>query len=314
MYSFLNDKSIDPQGEPVADSRPFIRELMATVFTLRQYQIERIRVPDNFANTPIAGSVSIAEFYQTSTDVEERNLILGFLANNVKAIPAENAQALQEAESKNLFDIYLDGSSSNFLKEAYVTDLPAVSLRTKPLFETDFLQCQQYILTENGEQTINVPICNAYHLGSHNIHNAYFLQTNHKITFATTRFDPVSNPCWRGNATNQILQRFNYPACMEGLSAADRRAINMQVASMILESNGWEFDVTITGLNNHRQEVWRIYTNRFSGETVYISIDLGEGEFEIQNRRGLWKRTVFFDGRDTGKNYEGQNTHNINIR
>lgn len=88
----------------------------------------------------------------------------------------------------------------------------------------------------------------------------------------------------------------------------------MQVAPMILEANGWEFDSDITGLNNHRQEVWRIYTNRFGGETVYISVDLGEGEFEIQNRRGLWKRTVFFDGRDTGKDYTGQNTHNINIR
>ncbi len=319
MYSFLNDISISPAGITVLDSRQLIKELINTVFLLKKFKIERIRVPENFAHVAIAGSVSIAEFYQTSTDAEERGLILGFLENMTEVPPSENIEAVEQADAKHLFDIYLDGVSSHLLKEAYVKNSPTVSFASHPSYQADFLNCKKYIVTEKGDRNLDILLNNVNNQNIQLAHFDYLLQINVNIIFSKRKLDPSKNPCWREEVTKGILDKYNYPNCLDGLSQTECRSINMQLAPMILEANGWVVNSRLTSINRGRTEVWKVYTNRL-GEEVHVSVDLVEGEFEIQDRNGKWVKTVFFDGKDTGKDYsqfknsKNKDGHHIDIK
>lgn len=320
MYCFVNDISISPKGIVVQNSRPILKSFLNSVYTLHQYGIEKTRVPENFESLSIAGSFSISELYITATEVDEKNLIISFLGNRIENIPSSNADYIQQEQSKGLFDIYFDGASSELLKEAYVMNLPAVSFNTKPIFAVTTLHCKKYILNEQGDQFTPKQVHNIYSIECHITLSDYLLQVNHEIIFAAKRFNPANDPCWRGSKTIEILEKYSYPDCLRGLGMDERRAINMEIAPKILDANGWDFSQAITGLNKDRPEVWKIYTNRFSDDNFYISVDLGEGEFEIQDRKGKWVRTVFFDGRETGKDYSKQKNsknkegHHINIK
>ncbi len=88
----------------------------------------------------------------------------------------------------------------------------------------------------------------------------------------------------------------------------------MMAAKLVLKANGWSYNHVITNYNRRKEYIWKIYTNSLTNEEIYISVDLGEGEFEMQDRRGFWKVTRFFDGSATGKNYGDNRTHDISIR
>ena len=313
MYAFINDISIAPEGVELIDSRPLIQELIRVFFEIRNFKIEKLSVPLDFFRTTIGGSHSIFDYYQMSEDPDERNAIVSFLDSTIEDIHADYFAMIQQAESRNLFDIYLDNRSSFLLKEAYLLDLPVISLGSKSIFKEDTIICEYYTLTDAGILSETISLRNFYSPTSLVTYGEYLLQKCYDIHFATTNWRPFENPCWRSEITKQILEKYGYPAYRRKLNPAECRARNMEVAITVLLANGWYYNITTTRYNHHRQEIWRVYSNDLCRESVYISVDLVEGEFEVQDRRGRWKKTLFFNGEETGKDYTRENSHNINL-
>jgi hypothetical protein len=77
MFGFLNDLSISPKGCKIDDNWEIVKSLVKHTDELKNYNIRRIRVPENFINAPIAGSHSLAH-YATQGEQNQRLLILPY--------------------------------------------------------------------------------------------------------------------------------------------------------------------------------------------------------------------------------------------
>lgn len=325
MYGVLNDVSAAPAGVVVQNNWQLIKDVIdITTYLSNNYSFERLRVPRNFENLSIAGGPSINDYramYPQQIDIDRLISIESFIANNVSNDDAELITTIDAYENGNPIDLYINDQSSLLLAGAFVLKLPAISFKSLAVFTRDRLDCEFVSLNDENILTRrNVQVDNIYDSSGYNTHSKLLIEIKAKAQFTDTVWDASSNPCWNKEVMDEVFKEYNYPGCLSGRSSEERLDINKRVAEKILISNGWEEDLNLKRINAGRTEIWRIYKARSSRNTTYISVDLGEGEFEMQDRRGKWFKTIFFDGRDTGKDYskykrsKNKDGHHINLR
>lgn len=325
MYAVLNDISANPVGVNIPDNWPLIKKVIDIASYLSEkYRLDKLRVPHNFANFNIAGSHSINNYrakYPNDFDIDRLIVLESFLANRISIDDAELSQAVNGYNNGNPIDIYIGAQNSTLLAGAHLLKLPALSFQSAAIFTVNKLVCD-FVSLGLLNQIVSEPvqIDNIHDDTGFEYHRVLLTEIKRQIIFINAEWDATNNPCWNAAIIVEILAEFNYPNCLAKLGMQERRAINMKVAEKILISNGWEEDINVKSLNKDKTEIWRIYKARSSQHEAYISVDLGEGEFEMHDRKGKWTRTVFFDGRDTGKDYskyknsKNKDGHHINIR
>jgi len=318
MYAYLNDLSIAPAGFAKEKILALLNEFIGVFSCLRDYQIEKLRVPKGFTNENlIFGTTTIKDLVKSlsgETDYDIRTRIVTFLNNVEESRPNEHDERLNLAQRSKLIEVSYQEVHSDMLSEAYLLAYPLVSVKSRPDFDVHFLPCEVLELNLVNEATKTISLPNLFDLNSVNHHHGLLLKIHHDSMFAKKKWIPFENPSWRTDVTKDILILAKYPGNRNQLSVAELRSLNMNAAELVLIANGWTFNRVITNYNRHKPYIWRVYSNSLTSENVYISVDLGEGEFEIQDRRGHWKATRFFNGNDTGKNYSGDNTHGIIIK
>lgn len=88
MYVFINDLSINPPGVTIQDNWHLLDSIMDISFKLKEeYLLEKVRVPHNFMEMPIANSRTINDFLiHELLDPDEISSLLDFLANRTDEI------------------------------------------------------------------------------------------------------------------------------------------------------------------------------------------------------------------------------------
>ncbi|MGO4289877.1 hypothetical protein [Chitinophaga sp. RAB17] len=314
MYCILNELSISPEGVVVANPGPLLKTLIDTFLKARTYKLEQVIVPSGFSDLAITSGMSAKAYKNTLDDPDEKSRINSFLANATQHFDGHYDQDFAAAEDGRLIDVSFDGVRSSSMRDAHICDLPLLSFDVDP-FRTTTVNCDKYILTDAGEQTMPITVMNLHDPESFAAHEAAFLKLCQDIILKWERWDPADNPCWRKEVTDNILTDAGYPSFTGKESMQEKRSKNTKVVLDVLKANGWVYNYIVTGKNNRRAAIWKIFSNPMSNEQVYISVDLGEGEFEIQNRHGKWTNTTFFDGRKhPTKDYKGENSHDIKLR
>ena len=314
MYCILNELSISPEGVVIADPGPLLKTLTDTFFKARSYSIEQVIVPIGFSDMTITAGLSARAYRDTLQDPDEKRRINSFLANATQYYDGHYDQDFVAAEDGRLIDVCFNGRHSSSMRDALICDLPLLSFDVDP-FRTTTIICDKYILTNTHEQTISVTVRSLHDPSSYATHEDALLKLCQDIILNWKRWNPTDNPCWRKEVTDKILKDVGYPGYNGNESMQEKRAKNTKVVLDILKANGWVYDRSVTTKNNGRDAIWKIFSNPMSNEQIYISVDLVEGEFEIQDRRGKWTNTTFFDGRKhPTKNYKGDNTHDIIVR
>ncbi len=325
MYTVLNDISAVPFGVNIPDNWHLINDVINIVLYLSEnYSLDRLRVPANLEGIKIAGSHSINDYrtmYPHAFDTDRLIALESFIANRISFDDTELLAAVNEYSHGNLIDIYIGTQRSTLLAGAHLLELPSLSFQSAATFTVDKLNCE-FVCLDSAKQIVSKPvqINNIHDASGFEAHRVLLTKIKRQIVFANTTWNATDNPCWNTSIITEILREFNYPNCLAELDTAEKRAINMKVAENILISNCWEEDINVKNFNKERKEIWRIYKAKSSQHEAYISVDLGEGEFEMQDRRGKWTKTVFFDGRNTGKDYskykksKNSDGHHINIR
>jgi len=318
MKGFLNDLSISPNEIIVADSTEIVKLFLKLYNNLRdKYNFRKIRVPSDLVTRPICGSLSFSDLLNPQWpqyNKELASLLLSFMQNRLEFPDAEISTAINEYELDKLLEVNCDGSESVLLKEAFILNDMVLSLATLDRYMQPRINVQVCVIRvdHHSERDERLNNCSG---DDHVEHHAHFLlEKLLREKFEKFEWEPIDQPCWNNVLTTKILEKYNYPNCKENVALNELRGIYQVIASEVLEANGWIFDPNVTRLNIHRPEIWKIYRAHFSRQTYFISVDLQEGEFEMQNRRGKWVRTVFLDGAETGKDYTKENTHNINTR
>jgi|GEM_PF-1824237 len=318
MYAFVNDLSLQKPTDSDDKAVSLLTELIEVFSTLKQYKIEKLRVPEAFktefiffGRKPLKGIIEglAGEKYAT-----QRNYILTIFNLISEIRPPEHARQIDEQEIERICEVSYLEAPSIMLTQAHILQLPVVSVLSGIEFECDFIDCVTLTVSANGNRPGVTRLKNRYSSQNAEIHHNYLISLQHGIEFANKRWNPYDNPSWRTDVTKEILNAASYPHEREQAGSGEARRINMKAATAVLEANGWDFNRNITRYNRSKPAVWRVYTNDFTNEDVYISVDLDEGEFEICNRHGEWQVTRFFDGRPTGKNYGNSTSHNIRIK
>lgn len=314
MYCILNELSISPEGVVVANPGLLLKTLIDTFLSARTYKLEQVIVPSGFSDIAITSGMSAKAYRDTLQDPDEKSRINSFLANAAQHFDGHYDQDFAAAEDGRLIDVSFDGVRSSSMRDAYICDLPLLSFDVDP-FRTATVTCEKYILKATNEQTISVTVRNLHNPDSLATHEVVLLKLCQDIILKWERWNPANNPCWRKEVTENILKEVGYPSFNGDESMQEKRAKNTKAVLDVLKANGWVYNHIVTGKNNGRAEIWKIFSNPLSNEQVYISVDLGEGEFEIQDRRGKWTNTTFFDGRKhPTKDYKNEQSHDIALK
>ena len=315
MYVYLNDLSAEPTGFSTETILSLLKEFIGVFSSLRSYQIEKLRVPRGFkSENQIFGSIPIKDLVISlngDTDYDLRTRILTFLNNVEEARPSDHSERINLAQQSRLVEVRYDNIPSDMLSEAFLLVYPVISFRTHARFDVHFLPCEALEIDLENEALRSITLPNFFDSDGITRYHGLLLSIHHNLLFARTKWDPFNNPSWRTAVTSNILALAKYPGNRNQLSLTELRSLNAIAAELVLDANGWEYNRVITNYNRGKEAVWKIYTNNLTNEQIYISVDLGEGEFEMQDRRGRWRVSRFFDGSPTGKDYGNDRTHDI---
>lgn len=317
MTGFLNDLSFSPPGAVLNNCKSAIASFLQIITELNKtYSVRKVRVPPGVSQLRLAGQKSFEDFLNINDNEYDRDLsilIKSFLVNRRESPDQEIIEAVNQFELNKLIEVKLNGHSSLLLKEAHILDSFCISFPTLNIFSALELTINVLTIWEHKESDANQKLSN-FSSGEHiESHQKFLSKKLYEEKFQKHRWNPVQEPCWNSEVTKKILETYNYPECKKGKSVEQIKALYKQISNNVLEANGWIFDKNITNLNNHRKEVWRIYRPEMSSTTSFISVDIFEGEFEIQDRNGKWHSTCFFNGTNTGKKYK-DSSHNISVR
>jgi hypothetical protein len=315
MACILNELSISPEGVYISDVGEVIEGLITTFYVAKVYKLEQLKAPTGFNDMPIGNNLSLNAYRKQIEDPDKRQRVVGFLANVVDDFNDDFTQEIKDADIERMFEVSFNDQISTGLKDAHTCLLPILSLQTSTYFSNDFLECRRYTLDDQGWHDKPVRLVNLHNVESVAIHQGFLMHTCQKIILERKNWNPYKNPSWRYDATDKIIKESKYPDFSGNESTDENRAKNTAVVIEILKANGWTYNYDITRKNSHRQEIWKIFTNDMTDDSVFISVDLSEGEFEIQDRKGKWVNTTFFDGRkNEKKDYSKANTHNIIVK
>ena len=316
MYVFINDLSINPPGVTIQNNWPLLDSVMEISFKLKEeYLLEKVRVPKNFMETPIANSNSINDFIASEDiDYQLKSLLYDFLANRVEEIDEEIKQELEKAQGNKAFYTYYSGLSSDMLTEAYVMQAPVLSFATSGLFQTDHLQAQLRILTEVGDETTkNIALNNIFNSQSTTIHTPFLVDWKHKITLRGTTWNPETDPIWNKSTSNTIAN-INFPQSIS--KKIDKKAELRRVGTIVAEMNGWIFDKDITDNNKNSGQLRWIFRSNNSKKPIYLSIDFENpfGAFELLDANGTHLGEIDFLGTQPPKHQDRKGYHDIKLK
>ncbi len=316
MHVFINDLSINPPGVTIQDNWHLLDSVMDISFKLKEeYLLEKVRVPNNFMETPIANSNSINDFIASEEiDYQLKSLLYDFLANRVEEIDEEIKQELEKAQGEKVFYTYYSGLSSDMLTEAYVMQAPVLSFATSGLFQTDHLHAQLRILTEAGNETTkNIALNNIFNSQSITFHTPFLVDWKHKITFRGTTWNPIVDPIWNKSTSNTIAT-INFPQSIS--QKIDKKAELFRVGTIVAEMNGWVFDKKISAINKNDGQLRFIFRSNNSKRTYYLSIDFENtyGAFELHDHNGSHLGEIDFLGTHPPRHQDGKGYHDIKIK
>jgi DUF971 family protein len=295
MYVYINDLSMNPNGCTTTNSWPLLKSVMDISSKLKEeYLLEKVRVPNNFRETPIANSLSINDFLGYDELEPDKSIsLVDFLANHVEEIDDEIKQELDKAQINKVFYTYCTNLSSDMLTEAHIMQAPVISFATSSAFKTDILQAELKILTEAGKETSkNISLKNFYKL-------------------ERIKNNALEKPIWN-NSTSTTLTNIDFPQSIS--KKIDKKAELLRVGSKVAEMNGWIYDSKVTNKNKNSGQLRFIFRSLNSKKQYYLSIDFekAHGAFELHDYNGKHLGEIDFKGTVPPKN--PQTSHDIKIR
>lgn len=298
MYSFINDLSISPNGVTVPDNWNLINTVMDISYQLRDYRIERLRVPPDFTTLPIAGTSSLADYLaDPHFDNEKRTLLYTFLGNRIEEPDSEISAALAHAQNDKLIDVYHNIHSSDLLTEAHVMKCATISFETIPDYQVDEIAAELSVMSGNNDPVpFNINIKNFFNLNGFKVHSAFLIEWKRKIVFTKTKWNPIDRPIWN-DLTATTLAEINFPESIN--LKADKKEELRRVGSLVAEMNAWVFDEGITKKNKNAGQWRRIFRSDSGSKTAYLSIDFENafGGFEVHNHKGTHQGQIDFLGK-----------------
>ncbi len=317
MYVFINDLSINPEGVTIPNNWPLIDSVIdISVKLKKEYLLENVRVPNNFMEIPIANSRSINDLLEYGVlETDERISLIDFLENLTEEIDEEIKQELDKAQGNKVFYSYYNGLSSDMLTEAHVMKAPVLSFATSALFQTDHLQAELRILTEEGDETTKpISLNNIFNSQSITFHSPFLVNWKHKITFRITRWNPIANPIWN-KLTSDTLDSIDFPQSIS--KNIDKKAELRRVGTIVAEMNGWILDKEITDKNKNSGQLRCIFRSQNPDRKAYLSIDFEKthGAFELHKHNGKHLGEIDFKGTHPPRNANPNknNDHDIKI-
>lgn len=313
MYSFINDLSISPNGITVPDNWSLINTVMDISYQLRDYRIERLRVPVAFTTLPIAGTSSLADYMaDPHFDNEKKTLLYTFLGNRIEEPDSEISAALANAQNNKLINVYHNGNSSDLLTEAHVMNCVAISFETTPDYQVDLIAAELSVMSGNDDPVpFDVNIENLFNLNGFNVHSAFLIEWKRKIVFTKIRWNPINQPIWN-DLTAATLTEINFPESIS--QKVDKKEELRRVGSLVAEMNAWVFDEAVTKKNKNAGQWRRIFRSDSGSKTAYLSIDFenAHGGFEVHNHKGTHQGQIDFLG-VYNKNADPKGYHDIDV-
>jgi hypothetical protein len=306
MYFYLNDLSMC-KIDATLSTEKIVLHFLKIYKSLIDYRFEKLVVHTDFLDTPIINNVTIKEYWNANS----RSDIAKRLKSLIKNTIVYNDNEPLEYEIKKLEDVTFYGISSLLLREAYQAHLPAVSFDTNIVFRKPILDIEYNFIEEDKYDSKKDKIINIC-LSDHIIVHEDYLK-NKRIEFITrdATWDASVTPFLVPDVMKNYLDNIKFTQNNEGLNEGQRIAKYLGIGSKIAFMNGWIQDDQISAKNHSDNQIRRVFKSK-GKKTMYLSIDIRHGEFELLDENGEHKSVYSFYGEKVIKEVD-KATHKLKI-
>lgn len=313
MYSFLNDLSIADSDTNPLEVWLVLDKVMYISERLRDYKIEKLRVPKELSTIAIGGKSSINDLLDSDLiDNEKKALIYNFLENIIEQPDLTIQERMEELQESKLIQAYFNDKSSITLTEAHIMHSPVISFTCHSIFLTPVLTCDLQILNEKDQLKDKIiKLNNLYDGDSLAIHHVFLSQILSSITYSKTKWDPIKEPIWHPN-TEAMLSEMNFPENVTG-KVGKYEELEI-IGTKVAEMNAWKHEPKLSKNNSNSGQIRHIFSSNSGNKTAYLSIDFKRayGAFEVHDYKGKHQGQVTFKGVFDGKpDKEGH--HDIDV-
>jgi hypothetical protein len=299
MNLFINNFSYRP-SEQNDNPESLIKEFIQIVEKIRMYSFERLQVPPNYATIEIVQGYSFTTFlqhYHSGTAIHQK--LKSLMTNLIKKIDIEDKDEIESIQY-----IKWNNEESEFLTDAFNTDVPIISFKTHSDFISHQLNVMNEFMDENGKVLSSTgTLNNISDLNHFNLLNEYLTSKQQNFTELQNRWYAKDTPIRFIDRTTQILNDSNFNQNWANANENLRVSLAHSVGRKIAELNGWQYKPILSKRNNRK--VFKAL-NQF----VYLSIDTLHGSFEVHDRNGFHCFEINF----MGELLEGaQNSHDLVI-
>ena len=296
------------QGAVNIDAEAIILQFLKICKSLLDYRFEKLAVNPGFLDTPLVNGVTIREHWNlnSKSDVARR---LKSLKDNT--ITYNDIEPLS-AEIKKLEDVTYNGNSSVLLREAYQGKLPAISFDTNIALHVPFLNIVYCCIENDKYESKNDTITHFCLLDHLTTHTDYLDARRIEFIKRDAVWDASVTPFLLIKETKEFLDSIKFTQNSEGLDEGQRIAKYLGVGTKIAFLNGWIQDDEISGKNHSDNQIRRIFRSK-GKKTMFLSIDIRHGEFELLDEDGEHHAVYSFYGVKINKEVD-KATHKITVK
>lgn len=290
--SFRNDVQID---EP----ENVVKSFLDVCNWVKKYSFEKIHMPADYKSRELVSGYSLGSFLAS-------NPKSSLLYQKLKGIMANQFIVFdhQALEEETIQYVRWNNQESEFLKQAFNTDTPTISLKTIHEFTNHQIQIKNEYLDANETEISEDDTLNNLSDISHFTQLHEFLsQKQIEIAALESRWDAIKNPIRFKDRSEQYLADKNFDAEFASGNKNYKVGLANMAGTFIAEINGWKYNSRLSERNGRR-------VFKALNQLAYLSIDTQHGTFEVHDRHGIHCYEINFKG----EILEGaQHNHNIEI-
>lgn len=296
------------QGAVNIDAEATILQFLKVCKSLLEYRFEKLVVNSDFLDAPLVNDVTIRQHWNLNSKSDVARRLKSLKDNTI----TYNDDEPLPVEIKRLEDVTYNGDSSILLREAYQGKLPAISFDTNIAFHVPFLNIVYHCIEDDKYENKNDVITHFCLLNHLMAHSKYLNTKRIEFIKRDAVWDASVSPFLLKEETKTFLDSIKFTQDTDGLDDGQRIAKYLGVGTKIAFLNGWVQDDEISAKNHSGNQIRRIFRSK-GKKTMFLSIDIRHGEFELLDEDGEHQSVYSFYGEKINKEVD-KATHKLTVK
>jgi hypothetical protein len=299
MDFYFNELSLTPLPD-LATANDVLTKFVHCCTGLRKLGMKSLRLSVSFTNFEIVEDYFIYDWLKDESQKKEIKQQFKSIATRSPIIAIENRDLLEKAKQN---DVYFDNKQTLGLSTAFLGKSLALSFPSHPIWINSSISALHVFYDTENQFKENAVIVRHISLIEHLL--------EHKLWFK--RVLPMPEYDFSQPLPFSIVSKFMLPTDFYQttlhLDNNERIAIYKHWSEKIAMINWYEYDATLTKINNNR-DIYHIGEGR---NRIYLALDSENGRFECCDHQGIHKGEFDFYG-DLTKEADKKGKHNIEVK